>query len=39
MIQFLTLIFVFFANRANVHVVRKILENLVYLQYSRKTLY
>ena len=39
MIQFQTLIFVIFANRANVRIVRKILENLVYLQYSRKTLY
>ena len=38
-IQFQTLIFVIFANRANVRVVCKILENLMYLQYSRKTLY
>ena len=37
--QFQTLIFVIFANRANIRVVRKILENLVYLRYSHKTLY
>ena len=39
MIQFQTLIFVIFANRANVRVVHKNSGNLVYLQYSRKTLY
>ena len=39
MIQFQTLIIVIFANRVNVHVVRKNSGNLVYLQYSRKTLY
>ena len=35
-IQFQTLIFVIFANRVNICIVCKI---LVYLQYSRKTLY
>ena len=38
-IQFQTLIFVIFANRANVRVARKNSGNLVYLQYSHKTLY
>ena len=38
-IQFQTLIFVIFVNRANVRVAHKNSGNLVYLQYSRETLY